>query len=109
MTEGIMNADGSRNWQANILLDNVKRLEFELKVTKADYEASEQENKSNKELLIIAQNEAMEAQFDREKYKSALEVIQKMILSAWEQGKYLDGGLYNDLTNEFAKINEVLK
>jgi chromosome segregation ATPase len=43
-----------------------------------------------------------------EEYRSALDTIQRMVLSAWEQGKYLDGGLYNDLTNEFAKINEVL-
>ena len=42
-------------------------------------------------------------------YRSALDTIQRMVLSAWEQGKYLDDGLYNDLTNEFAKINEVLK
>ena len=39
----------------------------------------EQENKSNKELLIIAQNEAMEAQFDREKYKNALEEIKSLV------------------------------
>jgi DNA repair exonuclease SbcCD ATPase subunit len=31
MTEKIINTDGSRNWQANILLDNVKRLEQENK------------------------------------------------------------------------------
>jgi hypothetical protein len=42
------------------------------------WEELEQENKSNKELLIIAQNEAMEAQFDREKYKDALEEIRIM-------------------------------
>jgi DNA repair exonuclease SbcCD ATPase subunit len=29
MTEEIINADGSRNWQANILLDNITRLEQE--------------------------------------------------------------------------------
>ena len=29
MVEGILNPDGSRNWQANILLDNVRRLETE--------------------------------------------------------------------------------
>lgn len=29
MTEEIINSDGSRNWEANILLDNIKRLEQE--------------------------------------------------------------------------------
>lgn len=47
--------------------------------------------------------------FEAEKYRKALDTIQRMILSAWEQGKYLDGGLYNDLINEFTKINEVLQ
>ena len=31
MKEEIINSDGSRNWQANILLDNIKRLEQENK------------------------------------------------------------------------------
>ena len=35
MTEGIINSDGSRNWQANILLDNIKRLEQENKELRA--------------------------------------------------------------------------
>lgn len=35
MTEEIINSDGSRNWQANILLDNVKRLEQENKELKS--------------------------------------------------------------------------
>lgn len=42
-----------------------------------------------------------------EYYKSVLNNIQKMILSAWEQGKYLDGGLYECLTKEFSKINGI--
>jgi hypothetical protein len=49
-----------------------------VKIIMSTLERLEQENKSNKELLIIAQNEAMEAQFDREKYKSALEEIRIM-------------------------------
>ena len=46
---------------------------------------------------------------ERDTYRFTLDTMQRMVLSAWEQGKYLDGGLYNDLTNEFAKINEVLQ
>lgn len=42
-------------------------------------------------------------------YKKSIELIQKMINSAWKQNKYIDGGLYNDLTEEFNKINEVNK
>lgn len=38
MTEEIINSDGSRNWQANILLDNVKRLEQENKQMKSALE-----------------------------------------------------------------------
>lgn len=38
MTEEIMNSDGSRNWQANIFLDNVKRLEQENKELKEQNE-----------------------------------------------------------------------
>lgn len=38
MTEGIINADGSRNWQANILLDNIKRLEQEREELKKENE-----------------------------------------------------------------------
>jgi hypothetical protein len=36
--EEILNADGSSNWQANILLDNVKRLEQENAELKAENE-----------------------------------------------------------------------
>lgn len=32
----IVNTDGSRNWQANILLDNLKRLEQEIAALKAE-------------------------------------------------------------------------
>jgi hypothetical protein len=39
MTEEIINPDGSRNWQANILLDNVKRLEQENKELKKQIES----------------------------------------------------------------------
>ena len=108
MTEEIINADGSRNWQANILLDNVKRLEQENKELKKKIEILLGQ-------LVINDGEDVtvqisQSQFDEyNNYRSALDTIQRMVLSAWKQGKYLDGGLYNDLTNEFAKINEVLK
>ena len=36
MTEQIINSDGSRNWQANILLDNITRLEQENKELKEE-------------------------------------------------------------------------
>jgi uncharacterized phage infection (PIP) family protein YhgE len=39
--EEILNADGSRNWQANILLDNVKRLEQENAELKAYKDVNE--------------------------------------------------------------------
>ena len=128
-------------------------LAFRERLYKADYEASEQENKmiineynklqaeiigdmEFKEIMLtgitpvkVLQNlkernrelqafydvhESFKTDFDANRklldsYRSALDTIQRMVLSAWEQGKYLDDGLYNDLTNEFAKINEVLK
>jgi len=39
MTEEIINSDGSRNWEANILLDNIKRLEQENKELKKQIES----------------------------------------------------------------------
>lgn len=42
--EEITNADGSRNWEANILLDNVKRLEQENTELKAENERLKEEN-----------------------------------------------------------------
>ena len=68
---------------------NIKRLEFELKVTKADYKASEQENKELKEEIqfhnkensnLLAERNAAQIGYDeireiRERYRSALEEI----------------------------------
>ena len=66
----------------------LKRLEFELKVTKADYEASEQENKELKEENIEYDEElAIEKLSHKsdletlERYRSALEEIKQMILN----------------------------
>ena len=71
MTEEIINSDGSRNWQANILLDNIKRLEQENKQLtqwldearrNADFWCDkctglEQENKELKEKFNEAQDD----------------------------------------------------
>ena len=57
MTEEIINADGSRNWEANILFDNIKRLE--------------QENKHLNDLL----NQALKEQ---EEFRIALEEIREI-------------------------------
>lgn len=54
------------------LYKQLKRLEFELKVTKADYEASEQENKELKELKCKFKEYCT---CDTELYRSALEEI----------------------------------
>jgi hypothetical protein len=45
MTEEIINSDGTRNWEANILLDNIKRLEQENKQMKSALEEIREINK----------------------------------------------------------------
>ncbi|WP_405316458.1 hypothetical protein [Faecalibacillus faecis] len=112
MTEEIINSDGSRNWQANILLDNIKRLELELKVTKADYEASEQENKELKSNVLKWQK-AFSRQYQinenkgyskaEENYRSALEEIREIA----ERELYLKQN--SSLIKIIDKINEVLE
>ena len=100
MTEEIINSDGSRNWQANILLDNVKRLE--------------QENKQLKE-----ENKTLNYQWHKQseigdewykvadKYKTALEEIQKAIKS---YDLAVDNGVSVDTLYTISKIiNEVLQ
>ena len=70
--------DNDRLQQENRRLRKANEISIEKVTVTAEakrLQELEQENKSNKELLIIAQNEAMEAQFDREKYKNALEEI----------------------------------
>lgn len=82
MTEEIINSDGSRNWEANILLDNIKRLEQENKELK----------KANQSLSILgtdlaSAHKTVRKEFFRadknkdmwrekaEEYRSALEEI----------------------------------
>lgn len=48
MTEEIINSDGTRNWGANILLDNIKRLEQENKQMKSALEEIKNDIMSNK-------------------------------------------------------------
>jgi hypothetical protein len=57
--------------------------------------------------LQASEKEIARLKQENKQMKSVLNRIQRMILAAWELGKYLDGGLYEDLTNEFAKINNV--
>jgi predicted RNase H-like nuclease (RuvC/YqgF family) len=65
MTEEIMNPDGSRNWQANILLDNIKRLEQERNELKQENELFRQAHKAEQDR--------------RRKYENALEEIRKLV------------------------------
>ena len=97
MTEGIMNLDGSRNWQANILLDNIKRLEQEkFALTQESQQKSqticelEQENKELKSDVLKWQkafsrqyqiNENKGYSKTEENYRSALEEIKNDIMS----------------------------
>ena len=105
---------------SNCYYKQLKRLEQENKELKAYKDVNEdfkkawdELNKKYTEVLKLAKENAdsneyclQELEQKVEQYSSALNTIQRMVLSAWEQGKYLDGGLYNDLINEFAKINE---
>ena len=70
MTEGIINSDGSRNWQANILLDNVKRLEQENKELKEDVLKWQKEFSRQYQI-----NENKGYSKAEENYRSALEEI----------------------------------
>jgi predicted RNase H-like nuclease (RuvC/YqgF family) len=121
MTEEIINPDGSRNWQANILLDNIKRLEQERNdlqdrlLTLADtYQETrnvckslEQENKRLKKLRCKFKEYCT---CDIEKYRSALEEIQK-IITADCKGCTAECDCDDDCTRYRIKnkINEVLQ
>lgn len=125
MAEGIINADGSRNWQANILLDNVKRLEQERNdlqdrlLTLADtYQETrntckrlEQENKALQAYKDI--NEDFKKAWDElnEKYKqlrSALEEIKSMVdnFDYWNSNLTMASEIIGEVKD---KINEVLQ
>ena len=126
MTEEIINADGTRNWEANILLDNIKRLEQENNSLEAELQnitvqsnneitALKQENKELKEMLS-KEPKAMEAfqisysglKRDNETlwgmvkdYKTALEEIKALCNKG--AGVYTNAkvvGLINEVLNE---------
>ena len=61
----VVNADGSRNWQANILLDNIKRLEQENAELKAYMDVNEDFKTAWKELK--AENERLKAEIKNNK------------------------------------------
>ena len=97
MTEEIINSNGSRNWEANILLDNVKRLEQENKELQAYKDVNEDFKKAWDEL--------------NEKYKqlrSALEEIRKLTVIGVNASQCNCGlrALADDILN---KVNEVLQ
>jgi uncharacterized coiled-coil DUF342 family protein len=124
MTEEIINSDGSRNWEANILLDNIKRLKQErddiqdrLSTLADTYQETrnvckrlEQENKELQAYKDI--NEDFKKAWGElnEKYKqlrSALEEIQKVIKS---YDLTVDNGASVDTLYTIRKIiNEVLE
>jgi len=119
MTEEIINADGSRNWEANILLDNVKRLEQEnkeLKIVKEQLKKWNDENLKRQDDMQLWIDLAEE---QRSKYRSALEEIRKIVKQAnkdicdncgWHNtdGCSPNGYLCHDLIEIKNKINEVL-
>lgn len=140
MTEEIINADGSRNWQANILLDNIKRLEqenkyfeilvkslykrieelekenealaFRERLYKADYEASEQENKELKNKNICRETCEYFKRICNEnslliKYRSALEEIRELAEKSIKISYNLE--VNSMLYDIIDKINEVLQ
>lgn len=138
MTEEIINSDGSRNWQANILLDNVKRLEQENKELKSQIESQkglitvggkqqyeylqriDELEQANRELKAYkAVNEDFKKAWDElnEKYKqlrSALEEIKNDLKEVCkEECDYTKPKFCGDCDCRYGqilnKINEVLQ
>lgn len=136
MTEEIINSDGSRNWQANILLDNIKRLEQENRALRKANEISiekvtvtaeakrlkelEQENKELKETIKQycewldeerESNDKLQKVYQNDhcdllNYRFALAEIQKAIKS---YDLAVDNGVSVDTLYTIGKIiNEVL-
>ena len=104
MTEEIINSDGSRNWQANILLDNVKRLEQENKELKSD--VLKWQKAFSRQYQI---NENKGYSKAEENYRSALEEINRVVKLAHKVEDYLLGQDYTDLVDRIEKeVNEVL-
>lgn len=98
MDKEIINADGSRNWEANILLDNIKRLEQENAELKAykdvneDFKTSWEELKAENERLkeeILKWQKAYSRQYQinenkgynkkEEQYRQTLQEIDEII------------------------------
>ena len=110
MTEEIINSDGSRNWQANILLDNVKRLKQENKELKKQIE-------SDKGLITVGGKQQYEMTMAYDRYKSALEEILKIVNQSCDNCKYNKDGITcsigdcgeGKLKIIETKINEVLE
>lgn len=105
MTEEIINSDGSRNWQANILLDNIKRLEQENKELKKDVQLFKcldtfGENECHCACRCLGNEFCEDADKKINKYRSALEEIR--ILAT----KNVSIENFVKIQN---KINEVLK
>lgn len=101
MTEEIINSDGSRNWQANILLDNIKRLEQENKELKSN--VLKWQKAFSRQYQI---NENKGYSKAEENYRSAFEEIREIVKP------YLtdcQGSLCEPIDEVLNKINEVLK
>ena len=124
MTEEIINADGSRNWQANILLDNIKRLEQENKELKEKIIKLTEENGN----LIINRNTVENKLRDTEsrlisiqkanthnlvllqRRNNALEEIREMTKKYnAEVGDTIIANPIQDCYDIYCKINEVLQ
>ena len=121
MTEEILNIDGSRNWQANILQDQVKRLEEELKQVNEDFSCIEKDYRLlNKQINALKQeNKELKDEINKlgkkhedycnimywqmkeqmDKYRKALEEIHVRIINqnAWV-------GKLTECENEIFKI-----
>lgn len=128
MTKEIINSDGTRNWQANILQDQVKRLEEELKQANEDFSCIEKDYRLlNKQINALKQenkrlmkeneewhikyagcNTANNAiQEENKQYRSALEEI-KVIADDTFKVCDDDCGNARKIKLIINKINEVL-
>ena len=107
----ITNEDGSRNWEANILFDNVRRLEQENAELKAENERLKRENVMLLGQLVINDGEDVtvqisKSQFDEyNKFRTTLQEIKEVaeeIIDIYYPD-YYDEGFEEDIVTEFAK------
>lgn len=112
----ITNADGSRNWEANILLDNIKRLELENAELKGKLDAYKMsENEANEIIAELkAENEQLKKYIERMK-EPELKVIDANIaldnkeLKA-ENEKLIEGlGVANKYVNKYHQTLQEIK